>query len=473
MSVSQQRKNQHLLWRAGFGPMAEMGTTLGSMSTTELYGLLKKSAQNSPQNINTATPILIDGEPVINYRKLTKEQRQYLRRQAKVDIKNLNLAWFNKMEGSEAQLREKMSLFWHGHFACRIQNIYSQQQLLNTIRENALGNFGDLLRKVSKSSAMLAFLNNQQNRKQHPNENFAREVMELFTLGRGNYTEEDVKEGARAFTGWGFDNKFEFVFRKIFHDHDTKIFLGQKGNFNGDDIIDIILKQKQCALFITKKIYRFFVNEKINESRCKTLADNFYKNNYNIQSLLDDIFMSNWFYDEENIGNKIKSPLELLTGIRRLIPMSLQNPQLWLLLQQSLGQLLFYPPNVAGWPGGYNWIDSSSLMLRMKIPQVITNSTTIDITPKTDDDVMMGSEGVIMKKNTQRVLTDIKWNEVVKIFQDTKKESLLSEIRNLLWQTKSEISPEVLEKYIDRSSRENYIKSAVVALMSTPEYQLC
>ena len=130
---------------------------------------------------------------------------------------------------------------------------FFQQQLLNIIRENALGNFGELLREVSKSPAMLSFLNNQQNKKQHPNENFAREVMELFTMGRGNYTENDVKEGARAFTGWGFNLQGEFVNRPFQHDNGKKTFLGKTGNFDGDDIIDILLEQKQTAKFITQK----------------------------------------------------------------------------------------------------------------------------------------------------------------------------------------------------------------------------
>ena len=177
------------------------------------------------------------------------------------------------MINSEAQLREKMSLFWHGHFACRVMNIYFQQQLLDIIRENALGNFGDLLHEVSKSPAMLSFLNNQQNKKQHPNENFAREVMELFTMGRGNYTEEDVKEGARAFTGWGFNLQGEFVYRPFQHDNGKKTFLGKTGNFDGDDIIDILLEQKQTAKFISQKIYKYFVNDTPDIEKIEWLAE--------------------------------------------------------------------------------------------------------------------------------------------------------------------------------------------------------
>src|SRR5689334_15641786 len=137
---------------------------------------------------------------------------------------------------------------------------------------------------------MLNFLNNNQNRKDHPNENFAREVMELFTMGRGNYTEQDVKEAARAFTGWGASLRGEFVFRKFQHDNGDKMILNHRGNFDGDDVLDILLEQKQTAYFITKKIYRFFVSDISNEAIISSLANRFYNSHYDIKSLLEDIF---------------------------------------------------------------------------------------------------------------------------------------------------------------------------------------
>ena len=265
MSISNQRKNQHLLWRAAFGPMAENANQIGDISQKNLYEILLKTSSEKPAALQIASGSfdgLVKGiQGLGKMENLSKEQKKQLRKQSAEDIKNLNLLWLGEMINSEAQLREKMSFFWHGHFACRVINIFFQQQLLNVIRENALGNFGDLLREVSKSPAMLSFLNNQQNRKQHPNENFAREVMELFTMGRGNYTENDVKEGARAYTGWGFNMDGEFVFRPFAHDNGQKTFLGKTGNFNGDDVIDIILEQRTTANFIAKKIYKFFFSE--------------------------------------------------------------------------------------------------------------------------------------------------------------------------------------------------------------------
>jgi uncharacterized protein (DUF1800 family) len=477
MPLTNQLKNQHLLWRAAFGPMAENVNQLENTSQRDLYRLLIKTSSKTPDYINVATNtfegMTMGLQNLGKMQKLTLEQKKQMRKQSVSDIRDLNLTWLSEMINSEAQLREKMSLFWHGHFACRVINIYFQQQLLNVIRENALGNFGDLLREVSKSPAMLAFLNNQQNRKQHPNENFAREVMELFTMGRGNYTEDDVKEGARIYTGWGFNLKGEFVNRPFAHDNGVKTFLGKTGNFDGDDAIDIILEQPATANFITRKIYKYFVNEEVDESRIAQLAQSFRQSNYDIQKLMSDIFTSEWFYEEKNIGTRIKSPVELMVGVRRLIPMELERPEAQLLFERALGQILFYPPNVAGWPGGKNWIDSSALMLRMRLPQIFTNADEITVQPKNDDDIMMGMEGLDSKPKNRQLNVTIDWNVVIKVFDTTKREYLLGKLRLFVLQTKNDIPAGILSKYADNSSRESYIKSTIVELMSTPEYQLC
>ena len=484
MQASNRLKNQHLLWRAAFGPMAENAASLDDLSHKKLWELLLKTSAKQPDKIDVASGTL-DGlvkgvQDIAQMQKFTPEQKRAMAKQSREDIKSLNLHWLAVMTNSEAQFREKMGLFWHGHFACRVINIFYQQQLLHIVRTNAFGNFGELLRAVSKSPAMLQFLNNQQNRKQRPNENFAREVMELFTLGRGNYTENDVKEAARAFTGWGFNLQGEFVIRANQHDEGSKTFLGKTGNFNGDDIIDILLDQKQTALFITKKIYRYFVNEKMDGSKVQWLAKRFYQNGYNIKKLMEDIFTSDWFYDEKNIGTKIKSPVELLVGIERLLPMKLKNDSARLLFQRALGQVLFYPPNVAGWPGGKSWIDSSTLMLRLRIPQILTANETINIRPKSDDDVMMGqvteTKAMLQKtagygsKNSSAV---VDWQMTAKIFEQVSRENLLPKISETVLQTKTRVSNNLLVKYLNNESRENYIKSAVINLMSTPEYQLC
>lgn len=477
MSLSNQLKNQHLLWRAAFGPMAENVNELANVSQKELYKILEKTSAKKPDELSVATNSfegLMKGlQDLGQMQKLSQEQKKQLRKQSVEDLKNLNLTWLNEMINSEAQLREKMSLFWHGHFATRVINIYFQQQLLNVIRQNALGNFGDLLRQVSKSPAMLSFLNNQQNRKQHPNENFAREVMELFTMGRGNYTETDIREAARAYTGWGFNVKGEFVNRPFVHDNGSKTFLGKTGNFDGDDIIDIILEQKVTAKFITSKIYKYFVNDTVDEQKVEHLAEKFYRDNYNLQKLMNEIFLSDWFYEEKNIGTRIKSPVELIVGIRRFIPMELQKPEAQLLFQRVLGQILFYPPNVAGWAGGKNWIDSSALMFRMRLSQILTNAEEFLITPKDDDDVMMGKEGVDKNAKANQLQVNVDWNSVVKVFEQTSRDNLSQKISDFVLQTKDSVNPNVLKRYVDNTSREGFIKSSIIELMSTPEYQLC
>lgn len=477
MSISNQLKNQHLLWRAAFGPMAENVNELADISQKELYKVLEKTSSKKPAELNVATNTfdgLMKGlQDLGQMQKLTEDQKKQLRKQSVDDIKNLNLTWLGEMINSEAQLREKMSLFWHGHFACRVVNIYFQQQLLNVIRQNALGNFGDLLREVSKSPAMLSFLNNQQNRKQHPNENFAREVMELFTMGRGTYTETDIREAARAYTGWGFDVKGEFVNRPFLHDTGSKTFLGKTGNFDGDDIIDIILEQKATAKFITAKIYKYFVNDHIDEQKVEHVAAKFYRDNYDLQKLMNEIFLSDWFYQEKNIGTRIKSPVELIAGVRRLIPMELEKPEAQLLFQRVLGQILFYPPNVAGWPGGRNWIDSSALMFRMRLPQILTNAEEFLITPKDDDDVMMGKEGIDKNAKANQLDVNVDWNSVIKVFDQTSRENLFGRVNDIVLQTKNSVNPNVLKRYVDNTSREGFIKTTIIELMSTPEYQLC
>jgi len=437
-------------------------------------------------------------------KELSADEKKQIRVQSRQDIKSLNLAWLAEMVNSDAQLREKMALFWHGHFASRNVNIFYQQLLLDTIRKGALGNFGDLLKEVSKSAAMLNFLNNNQNKKDHPNENFAREVMELFTMGRGHYTEEDVREAARAFTGWGATLNGEFIFRKGQHDEGQKTLLGKTGRFDGNDVLNLLLEQKQTALYITRKLYRYLVNEQVDEARVQGLADRWYQSNYDISSLLKDIFHSDWWYDPRNIGSRIKSPVDLLAGIRRLLPMKIANEEVQLALQRLLGQLLFYPPNVAGWPGGANWIDSSTLMFRLRIPELIYASGEFHWRPKDDDDQMMGmrepaegngdqadtmqaGKGQRMKAfrmagrkgermgsgGGQMIRAEIDWAPYLKRFEQVPDEQLFATISAVVLQTPSGIDENLVKKYAKEDTREEFIKAATIRLMSTPEYQLC
>lgn len=490
MSIPNQLKNQHLFWRAGFGPAVEQLDTLKSYTPKEVYTALVKASAKKPIYMNVADNYMeglmmgIDEVSKAQQRELTPEERRRRQQQNRQGIRNLNSHWLHEMVSSESQLREKMAFFWHGHFACRNLNVYYQQGLLHTLRTHALGNFGDLLKEVSRSAAMLFFLNNQQNRKGRPNENFAREVMELFTLGRGHYSENDVKEAARAFTGWSANARGEFIFRKFQHDTGKKTVLGKSGNFDGNAVLDILLEQKQTARFITDKIYRFLVNEIPDPEKTGWLAERFYKNNYEISPLLDDIFTSNWFYDEKNIGTRIKSPVELLAGIQRMIPMKLETDDSLMLIQRLLGQVLFYPPNVAGWPGGRSWIDSSTLMLRMRLPQLFNDNDEFNLSPKSDDDQMMGREDgdkvpARNPKNNQKVRgmrtieANLEWKDMYRYLSATERGKLENTIAASLLQTNRAVSAALVRRFADETDREAFIRSVTLQYMSTPEYQLC
>ncbi|GAB4093842.1 DUF1800 domain-containing protein [Flaviaesturariibacter terrae] len=476
-----QLRNQHLLWRAGFGPSADQLGRLSEAAPADTYAALRALSQKEPAYIdalddNLKSLIASSTEGGTMAPPADPETRRMLREQSRIGIRTLNLTWLAQLVASPQQLREKMAFFWHGHFASRNLNVVYQQQLLDVIRRNALGSFRNLLLEVSKSASMLNFLNAQQNRKDHPNENFARELMELFTLGRGHYTETDVKEAARAFTGWGATFRGEYQFRRFQHDDGVKTVLSKSGNLSGEDVLNLLLEQKQTARFISQKIYRFLVNEDVDTKKTEWLSDRFYRSDYNIQGLLDDIFTSSWFYDPKNIGTRIKSPIELLAGMQRLLPMKLANEEALLLVQRLLGQQLFYPPNVAGWPGGRSWIDSSTLMMRMRIPMLLNEQDDLNVRPKTDDDVSGGKTEAqpAALRNGGRVLnTHIEWDRYTKQYGDVPRAQLLDVISGHLLQTPLRVPASAIAAFADDSSREAYVKSATLKLMSLPEYQLC
>jgi uncharacterized protein (DUF1800 family) len=485
--LTNQLKNQHLLWRAGFGPAAAQLPQLKDLTPLQLFEDLQQKASKSPGFLDATDDNLkglfksLQGEGM--RQMLDKEDFRTIQRQALQAVRGLNLLWLDEMVRSGSQLTEKMAFFWHGHFTSRDQNVFYQQQMLHVIRQNALGSFRTLLHGVSKSAAMLKFLNAQQNRKDHPNENFAREVMELFTLGRGNYTENDIKEAARAFTGWSANLQGDFVFRRFQHDNGSKTVLGKTGNFTGEDVLDILLEKKGTAAYITQKIYRFFVNEAVDKEKADWLSARFYQSDYNIGQLMKDIFTSDWFYEAKNIGTRIKSPIELLAGMRRMLPMEIENGEAQLLVQRLLGQMLFYPPNVAGWPGGRTWIDSSTLMFRMRLPQLISDNDELNLRPKSDDDQMMGrmeenslvitSSKKAMGRMARPIRATVDWNVYRKSFEAVSREKLVEAMETVLLQVKPSFKSGLIQQYADNSSREAFIKTATLQIMSTPEYQMC
>ena len=472
----------HFYYRAGFGPHASQLAQPTSFDARTAFEQCWQASAAAPQPImvsQNAVDGLING--LGNLGRLQQaageeqiDMRQELARRNREGVRSLNLLWLEEMVQSPAQLREKMALFWHGHFACRNLNSFYQQQLLQVIREHALGNFGTLLKAVSQSPAMLAFLNNQQNRKQQPNENFAREVMELFTMGRGHYTESDVREAARAFTGWGFTPDGQFVFRRQQHDFGTKTVLGHAGAWDGNDVLRLLLEQRATARFVVRKIYRYLVHDQPDEEKVEWLASRFFSNGYEIGPLLRDIFTSNWFYSRENMGSLIKSPVELWVGIRRLLPMQLDNPAIQLLLQRALGQVLFYPPTVAGWPGGTAWIDSSSLLLRMRLAHLVAMADPLELSIRADDDVNMGRmSNMEMEGMPQRfrLKASIDWAPLYKAWQNIPQQQLYKTITDALLVAGP---PPVLKTAAVQPSvgAEEAIRSLVIGTLSSPEFQI-
>ncbi len=468
---------RHLYLRAGFGASPAELQAASHHSLSKVVDRLFEDSQSSsplhvvdPQQLGYTRQTLL--EMVMQKDSLSQDQRkqmtQQVQREKREQIGDLNYAWVNQMGSGKETLREKMTLFWHGHFACRSLNPDYVQRQNNVLREHALGKFGDLLGAISKDPAMLQFLNNQQNRKQSPNENFAREVMELFTLGRGNYTEKDIKEAARSFTGWGFNARGEFVFRKNQHDDGPKTIFGKTGNFSGEDTLNLLLERPETATFLVTKVYRFFVNDIPDQKIIKELAPRFRQKEYDISWLMKAIFSSEWFYDPKNIGTKIKSPVEFLVGLQRTFGLTYGSKQSVLYIQKALDQVLFYPPNVAGWPGGTAWIDSSSLLLRMKLPEVIFNSAELNFKAKADGDV--NTDYLTQKKGRQFAQAELNWQDFGTTFEGLQGEALVTALSTHLLQRPLRSAQQSL---ILKRKKESELKDYTLALLTLPEYQLC
>ncbi len=455
-STNQQIK--HLYNRASFGlPFHEGNNSL-----------------NSFFNAKASTPIGVITMPEIPS-GFKGDRKQFLKeafQKSREGMMKLNIAWMEKLGNTDHALQEKMVLFWHNHFACRTLFPLLAQQQNNILRTHALGSFADMLMEVSKDPAMLQFLNNQQNKKDHPNENFAREVMELFTLGRGNYTEEDVKEAARAFTGWGSSINGNFQFRPNQHDYGEKTFRGKTKKYSGEDILSAILEDRQTARFITQKIVAYFVNQEgIKSQEIDDFALSFYKSNYHIGKLLKQIFSSDWFFKPEFVGNRIKTPVELIIGTQQQTDSKFTDSQSLIFFQRALGQLLFYPPNVGGWPKGKEWIDSSSLAFRMAMPQLIFHKKETEFQAKDDGDVNSLRE----KKPKRDFSLDVNWANFAHRFTESKIESTYAKIENHFLSKAASAGNRALLLKLSTGAKsdEELVKKITTGIMSLPEYQLC
>ena len=451
---------KHLYNRVGFGITPKELQRLSKKSKKQVINeLFSNSKKTTPLTVDTS---FLKGITFKEFRN--KENRRELQKKSRKKVFELSTAWFQRLNNPSEILREKMTLFWANHFVCENKNILFIQQYNNVLRKNALGNFRDFTKIISKEAAMLNYLNNKQNKKKSPNENFARELMELFTLGQDQYTEKDIKESARAFTGYNHKFRGEFVLRANHHDENEKTFFGKTGNYNGDDIIDIILEKEQCARFISEKIYKYFVNENINKNHVDEMVKVFYKD-YDIENLMRYVLSSKWFYKDENIGSKIKSPIEFLVGMNTIIPYTIEKPKQILLVQKLLGQVLISPPNVAGWKTGRNWIDSNTIVTRLRLPSVLLSNAEIAYSEKGDEETMITNfkNRKLRRKAFIKVTAD--WNSFEENYKNESNKDLVHQIIS----TKLNNGTAEMLLRNEKLSKQQF----VIQLMSLPEYQLC
>lgn len=421
--------------------------------------LLKDARRQKP--IDTPNESIPD-----NIRMMSDEERAEVFKDRLLSVATVNAEWLSRMADPKASpLLERMCLFWHGHFACDIKSGGMAASYLNTIRQHALGRFGELAKGIAREPAMIRYLNNQQNRKQSPNENFARELLELFTIGRGNYTEQDIKEAARAFTGWSSNFDGTFRFRRFAHDYGPKTFMGRTGKWDGDDIIDIILEQRATAEFLAGKMYRYFVNPIGNTEGITRIANKLYESGYHIGETVEYIMRSDWFYAPGHWRAQIKSPVVLIAGLMRSLGIQTEESMSLIYMERLLGQVLFKPPNVAGWPGGRHWIDNATLMARLNLPSVMILGSGMIGRAKDNPKASMRENG------PRKLKVSVDLRPLLAVGQADNPDSALAQLTDYLLPG-MDLPADLIKRYARASSPQESIAFAAIRLMSMPEYQL-
>jgi uncharacterized protein (DUF1800 family) len=359
---------RHLLARTGFGPTDAEVRGYAELTRAQGVNLVLRDARTATV---TAAPAFTTDPAALRFPRdenaSPEERRAFQQEQVRQGLA-LRAWWMHEMLVTPSPITERMTLFWHNHFVSsqqkvRLTRLMHQQNA--TLRAHALGSFADLLHAASKDPAMLVYLDAAQSRRGQPNENFAREVMELFTLGEGNYTEADVKEAARAFTGWSIDRDTgRFLFRPGFHDTGVKTVLGRSGRFDGNAVLEVILERPQTARFITAKLWREFVSADPDPREVERIAAIFRSRNYDLKVALRELLLTPAFWDVANRGTMVKSPVELVVGALRQLDLEPGAATPFVVVAAGMGQNLFSPPNVKGWPGGEHWINSHTLLAR-------------------------------------------------------------------------------------------------------------
>jgi uncharacterized protein (DUF1800 family) len=479
------QKAAHLLNRAGFGgapseieKLAALGPAKAVASLVDYEGIPDAAvdpawARPDPERAERLRAARMAGE---EERRRVQREYQQQERQRAVALRGW---WLRRMAGGPRPFQEKMVLFWHGHFATSVQKVrdtYLMWRQNELFRRLATGNWPALLVAVAKDPAMLLWLDQARSRKEHPNENFAREVMELFTLGEGHYTENDITEGARALTGWSYDAAKQcFIQRPAWHDRGEKVIFGQRGNFDGEDFLKLIVAQPQAGRFITAKLWNFFAGAEPSPDLEAALAARFREGGDNFKPLLRTMFLSEEFYAPSLLGNQVKSPAQWLAGSARLLERELPPPLVCFNLTRNLGQDLFAPPNVKGWDGGLSWITTNTLLARYNEAAVLVEG----------DLSGLAGAGQANRPNPNRPagrrLQDLRVGgvDVEKLFtaqERSDKDLLVAALERRLLQSKLKPSREkVLRDYLAKEGEldRQVIRNAIRLVMSTPEYQLC
>jgi uncharacterized protein (DUF1800 family) len=375
-------KAAHLLRRAGFGGTPAQIDFLAGLGRDDAVKYLVDFERVAEEQIPLELQRyrgMVRGLRSMD-RDARQKKRMALQQAGQLQFARVTRWWVETMVSSPRPLQEKLVVFWHGHFTSGFREVksssalYDQNQLF---RRRAHGNFRDLLLDVTEDSAMILYLNTQQNRKRKPNENYARELLELFTMGAGNYTERDIKEAARAFTGISIDpDSGKAMYRSRQHDYGEKTFLGRKGDHEPADIIDIILEQPATAEFLARKFWAFFAYESPSDEIIRDLAGVLRKNKYDIKPMLTAMFASDEFYGERARFTHIKSPIELLVGTMRVLEIPPLDTEGMVVGLRSMGQMPMQPPNVKGWDGGATWITSSTLFNRFNVLGKVISGTS-------------------------------------------------------------------------------------------------
>ncbi len=471
---------RHLLNRTGFAASDADIAAFAKLTRAEAADRLLKSVQT----VATQKPPAWVNEPpipAVRLRDMTQEQRMAEQRKNVERAFELREWWFREMLTTPSPLTEKMTLFWHNHFATSQQKVrftplmYQQHVML---RRNALGDFGILLRDVSRDPAMLIYLDGANSRKDAPNENFAREVMELFTLGEGHYSESDIKEAARAFTGWSIDRDTgQFMFRRGIHDYGNKSVLGRTGNLDGNQVIDILLGKPETAQFLTRKLWREFVSPAVStpadEAQLARLADGFRESGYNIAKLMRALLTSEAFYAPEHRAALIKSPVEFVVGTMKQFDIDTPNLRPFVIASALLGQNVFSPPNVKGWPGGEAWINSATLLGRKQlIDRLFRNEDRMEVALRYMDemaerngDMPPPGREARQRRQMERQMGGIRWNldKWAEAFsRDGRNPAALQDMTRTLLAVAPQNSPTASEKPADWARQ----------LVTDPVYQL-